>query len=172
MTGIWLVYACHITSGGLFLPVLCLTLTGLPGLPSAPGRFRPGIFVYLFGFGDRKSTNTGLGPVKVPQPGVDLINMAAPELLVPLAWAVGTPEFKGLLLSRSILVWNCRGGIAMKEALKEWHPPQKVSCPANVESRDRRAFIQLSYSVRLHGPRGMKAKILKGAEENQVDINV
>ncbi len=91
-----------------------------------------------------------------------------------LAQAVGTPQFEGLLLSSSVLVWNGRGGAAMKKALKEWHPPQKVRCPANVESRGRRLgrFIQLSNSVRLHGPRGMKAKILKDAKEKQFDINV
>jgi hypothetical protein len=60
----------------------------------------------------------------------------------------------------------------MKKARKEWHPPKKVLCPANVESWDRRGFIQLPNSVCLHGARGLKEKILKGAEENQVDNNV
>ena len=46
-------------------------LPGLPGLPSAPGRFGPGIPADIFGFGDRKSTNTRMGPAKVPQPGVE-----------------------------------------------------------------------------------------------------
>ncbi len=96
--------------------------------------------------------------------------MAAPAR--SLARAVSTPEFEGLLLSRSILVWNSRRGIAMKKARKERHPPKKVLCPTDLESRDRRGFIQLPNSVRLHGPRGMKAKILKGAEEHQVEINV
>ena len=108
-------------------------------------------------FGDRKSTNTGMGPAKVPQPDVDLINMTAPARW-SLARAVGTPEF-----------------VAMNKARKEWHPPQKVCCPANVEGQDRRGFTQLSNSVTvtsLRGPRGMKAKILKSAEENQVYINV
>jgi hypothetical protein len=89
-----------------------------------------------------------------------------------LARAVSTPEFEGLLLSRSILVWNGRRGIAIKKARKERHPPKKVLCPTDVESRDRRGFIQLPNSVCFHGPRGMKCKILKGAEEHQVEINV
>ena len=38
------------------------TLPGLPGLPSAPRRFGPRTFANLFGFDDRKSTNTRLGP--------------------------------------------------------------------------------------------------------------
>ena len=73
---------------------------------------------------------------------VDLIHMAAPAR--SLARAVSTPEFEGLLLSRSILasVWNGRRGIAMKKARKERHLPKKVLCPTDVESRDRRGFIQ------------------------------
>ena len=72
-----MVYERHISSGGLLL--VGGTLPGLPGLPSAPGRFGPGTSANLFGFDHRKSTNTRLGPAKVPQPGVDLIvHMAAP----------------------------------------------------------------------------------------------
>jgi hypothetical protein len=110
----------------------------------------------LFGFGDRKTTNTRLEPAIVPQPGVDLIHMAAPAR--SLARAVGTPKFESLLLrlSRSVLVWNGRRGIAMKKARKEWHLPKKVLYPTDVESRDRRGFIQLLNSVRLHSSRGMK----------------
>ena len=140
-----MVYERHISSGGLLL--FGSTLPGLQGLPSAPGRLRPGTSANLFGFDHRKSTNTRLGPAKVPQPGVDLIRMAAPAR--SLACAVSAPEFEGLLLSRSILVWNGRRGIAMKKARKERHPPKKVLCPTDVESRDRRGFIQLPNTVRI-----------------------
>ena len=135
-----MVYECHISSAGLLL--VGGALPGLPGLPSAPGRFGPGKSANLFGFDHRKFTNTRLGPAKVPQPGVDLIHMAAPAR--SLARAVSTPEFEGLLLSRSILasVWNGRRVIAMKKARKERHPPKKVLCPTDVEIRDRRGFIQ------------------------------
>ncbi len=86
------------------------TLPGLPGPPSAPGRFGTGTSVNLFGFDHRKSTDTRLGTAKVPQPGVDLIHMAAPAR--SLASTVSTPEFEGLFLSRSVLVWSGRRGIA------------------------------------------------------------
>ena len=138
-----MVYERHISSGGLLL--VGGTLPGLPGLRSAPGRFGPGTSANLFGFDHRKSTNTRLGPAKVPQPGVDLIHMAAPAR--SLARAVSTPEFEGLLLSSSILIRNSRCGIAIKKARKEWHPPKKVFHPANIESGDRRGFIQLPNSV-------------------------
>ena len=82
MTGICQVYAWHISASvpaavavGLFpfsspLPVMS-------GLPTAPGRFRLGLSANPFGLGDRKATHSRLGPATVPQPGVDLINMAA-----------------------------------------------------------------------------------------------
>ena len=77
MIGICQVYACHISSAGLFL--FSWLLPGISGLSSAPGRFRPGLIANpsRFGLGDRKATHSRLGPAKVPQPGVDLINMAA-----------------------------------------------------------------------------------------------
>ena len=137
-----------------YIPGICLsylfssTLAGLPGLPSAPGCFRPGLSADPFCFCNRQPANSRLGPAKVPQPCVDLINMAAPAWC--LALTVGTPKFKGLLLSCSVLVLNGRGGVAIKEARKEWHPPDEVRCPANVQSRDRRGFIHLPNSVWLH----------------------
>ncbi len=51
-------------------------LPGIFGLSSAPGCFRPGISANPFGLGDCKANHSRLGPAKVPQPGVDLINMA------------------------------------------------------------------------------------------------
>jgi hypothetical protein len=70
--------------------------------------------------------------------------MAAPARSLAGAVTVSTPEFEGLLLSRSILasVWNGRRVIAMKKARKERHPPKKVLCPTDVEILDRRGFIQ------------------------------
>ena len=50
----------------------------ISGLPSAPGRFRLRLSANPFGLGDRKANHSRLGPAKVPQSGVDLINMAAP----------------------------------------------------------------------------------------------
>ena len=60
----------------------------------------------------------------------------------------------------------------MKKSRKERHPSKKVLSLTDVKSRDRKGFIQVPNSVILHDPRGMKAKILKGAEENQVEIIV
>jgi hypothetical protein len=78
MIGICQVYACHISSAGHFL--FNWPLPGISGLLSAPDRFRPGLSANTFGLGDRlgSANHSRLGPAKVPQPGVDLINMAVP----------------------------------------------------------------------------------------------
>ncbi len=46
--------------------------------PAALGSLRPGLPAELFSFCHREVTHTRLGPSEVPQPGVDLVNMAAP----------------------------------------------------------------------------------------------
>ena len=83
MTGICQVYAWHISASvaaavaaGLF--PFSSPLSVMSGLPTAPGRFGFGLCANPFGLGYRKATHSRLGPGKVPQPGVDLINMAAP----------------------------------------------------------------------------------------------
>ncbi len=120
-------------------------LPGLPGLCSTPGRIRSGGLADPFGFCDRKPCDSWLGSAKVPQPGVDLVNMAAPARF--LAWSVSTAECKGLLPSRSILVWNSRCGVSVKKARKQWHPPKKVLNSADIECRDRRGLVQLPNSI-------------------------
>ena len=53
-------------SAGRFLVCFsCTPLSGLPGLPSALVRFRPGLSTDSFGFGNWKATNSRLGPAKV-----------------------------------------------------------------------------------------------------------
>ncbi len=110
MASIYHVYVCHIHSAGLFL--FSCTLPGLPGLISAaaPGRFRLGLPAYPFCLGHRMFAFSRLRPAKVPQTGVDLINMAVPAC--PLACTVGTrtQRVKGLLLSLfydvPFILWN------------------------------------------------------------------
>jgi hypothetical protein len=45
-----------------------------------------------------------LGPSKVPQPGVDLVNMAAP--LCGRASTIGTAAIKSVPLLAAVLMWN------------------------------------------------------------------
>ena len=158
MTGIYQVYTCHISSAVRFLAVR------VPAAHRAESACRSGRLEDPFGFCDRKPCNSRLGSAKVPQPGVDLVNMAAPAR--SLAWSVSTAERKGLLLSRSILVWNSRCCVSVKKARKEWHPPKKVLNSADIEGRDRRGLVQLPNSICLHGASGLKVQILKGTKEH------
>ncbi len=109
------------------------TLAGLPGLPSAQGCFGPGFSADYFCFSDWKPANSRLRPAKVPQPGVDFINMASPAW----SWArltVSTSKFEGLFLACSVLVRNGSCGVPVKKAGKEWNPPKEVPYPANIQS--------------------------------------
>ena len=99
----------------------------------------------LLHFSNRETGNTRLGPAKVPQPSVDLINMAASAR--SLARSVSTAKCKVPTLSCSVLIWNGGGGVAIKEARKEWNPTKKVLNLANIESRNRGGIKKLSDSV-------------------------
>ena len=52
--------------------------SSLLSCPSALGSLRPGLPSDLLSFGHREAAHARLGSSKVPQPGVDLVNMAAP----------------------------------------------------------------------------------------------
>ncbi len=83
-----------------------------------------------------KPSNSRLGPAEVPQPGIDLVNVAA-SACSRASQTVSTPKFEGLLLSCSVLVRNGRGDVAIQKARKEWNPPKEVLYPANIKNRDR-----------------------------------
>ena len=146
----------------------CCTLPGLAGLCSALGRIRSGLAADPFSLNHRKASNARLGPAKIPQPCVDLVNMTAPAGSLP--WTVSTSKLEGLYLSRGVLVRNCWCWVSIKEARKQWHSSEKILNPANIESWDRGRFIQFSYAICLHCARNWQAKILKGTEEHEVQI--
>ncbi len=58
----------------------------------------------LLSFGHREAAHVRLGQSKVPQPGVDLVNMAAP----PRGWVstIGTAALKSVLLLAAVFMWN------------------------------------------------------------------
>ncbi len=165
------VYSRYIPGIYMSYSLICF-FAGLLGLPSAPGGFRPGLSAGPLCFCDRKPCKPRLGPTKVPQPVVDLINMAVPAWCRALT--VCTRECQGLLLSCSVLVLvrNGSGGVVIKEARKEWHLPKEVLHSATIQSRDRWGFTQQPNSIWLHHASGLQAKILKSAKENHVKRNV
>jgi hypothetical protein len=58
----------------------------------------------LLSFGHREAAHMRLGQSKVPQPGIDLVNMAVPQLF--RASTIGTAALKSILLSAAVLMWN------------------------------------------------------------------
>ncbi len=71
---------------------------------AALGSLRPGLPSELFSIGHREVAHTRLGPSKVPQPCVDLVNMAAPPW--GRARTIGTAALKSVLLSAAVLMWK------------------------------------------------------------------
>ncbi len=82
--------------------------------PSALGSLRPGLPSESLSFGHREAAHARLGPSKVPQPDVDLINMAAPPL--GRACTIGTAALKSVLLSAAVLMWDSWGCISVQKA--------------------------------------------------------
>ena len=72
--------------------------------PSVLGSLRPRLPSDLLSFGHREAAHARLGPSKVPQPGVDLVNMAAPPR--GRASTIGTAALKSVPLSAAVLMWN------------------------------------------------------------------
>ena len=83
--------------------------------PAALGSLRPGLPSELFSY--REVAHTRLGPSKVPQPGVDLVKMAAPPW--GRASTIGTAALKSVLLSAAVLMWNSLGYISVHRAWNE-----------------------------------------------------
>ncbi len=134
---------------------------------SALGSLRPGLQSELLSFGHREAAHARLGPSKVPQPGVDLVNMAA-------RWArtIGTAALKSVLLSAAVLMWNSWGCISIHIAWNEWNSAEDVLNPPDIECGNRWALVYPVNSFRFHDSSSPQAKFLKGAEENQVERNV
>ncbi len=74
--------------------------------PSSLGSLGLGLPSDLLSLGHslREAAHARLGPSKVPQPGVDLVNMAAPPL--GRASTIGTAALKSIPLLAAVLMWN------------------------------------------------------------------
>ena len=103
------------------------SLPSLLSCPSALGSLRPGLPPDLLSFGHREAAHARLGPSKVPQPGVDLVNMAAPPR--GRASTIGTAVLKSVLLSAAVLMWNSRGCISVQKAWNERNSAKKILWP-------------------------------------------
>jgi hypothetical protein len=80
------------------------SLASLLNCPSALGSLRPGLPSELLSFGHREAAHARLGPSKVPQQGVDLVNLAAPSL--GRARSISTAALQSVPLSAAVRMWN------------------------------------------------------------------
>jgi hypothetical protein len=112
--------------------------------PSSLGSLGPGLLADLFSLGHREPAHARLGAAKIPQPGVDLVYMAAPPR--GRACTIGKVALKGDLLSATVLMWTSRGCIPVQKACSS----ETVLNPSDVESRNRGGLVHLVDSVRFH----------------------
>ncbi len=117
-----------------------------------------------------EAAHARLGPYKVPQPGVDLINMAAPP--PGRACTIGTKAPKSVPLSANVLMWNSWGCIFIQKAWNERDSAKEVVNPSDIECGNRWGLVYPVNCFLFHDSRNPQAKFLKGTEENQVELNV
>ena len=79
--------------------------SSLLSCPSALGSLRPGLPSDFLSFGHtgREAAHARLGSSKVPQPGVDLVNMAAPPLVKASTIGTAALRLKSVPLSAAVL---------------------------------------------------------------------
>ncbi len=104
--------------------------------PRLFGSIGQGIPSDLLSLGHREASHARLGQSKVPQPGVDLVNMAAPPC--GRACTIGTATLKSIPLLTAVLMWNSWGCISVqkwfqlsssKVPQRGWRRPSPAECP-------------------------------------------
>ncbi len=116
----------------------------------------------LLSFGHREAAKARLGQSKLPQPGVDLINMAAPPRVrastictaaLLCRWSVGCCTYVNSWVRISVQkAWNWRN--SAEEVLK----------PSYSESGNRWGLVYPVNSLWLHDSSNPQVKFLKGAQ--------
>ncbi len=90
----------------MYIPCIYQSLDS-PGTLCCPrsfGSIGPGLPSDLLSLGHREAAHARLGQSKVPQPDVDLVNMAAPPQ--GRASTIGTAALTSVPLSAAVLMWN------------------------------------------------------------------
>ena len=116
----------HVCTGIFLVYTMQNSRASLLSCPSAFGSLRQGLPSDLLSFG--QATHARLGSSKVPQPGVDLVNMAAPPRV--RARTIGTAALKSVPLSAAVLVWNSGGCISVLKAWNERNSAKKILNPS------------------------------------------
>ncbi len=107
-----------------------------------------------------------LGPSKVPQPGVDLVNMAAPPR--GRACTIGTAALKSIQLSAAVLMWNSWGCISVQKAWNERDSADEVLHPSDVERGNRWGLVYPVNFFRFHDSSCPQASSSKGLKKTRL----
>ena len=163
MTGIWQVYVYHMSASASATRFLARRVS--QALFAASPRHLLLIFSVL---ATERPATRGWGLPKFQS------QVLTSYTWLPLRYPWPGPSAQPNSKSRPcrVLVWNGGGGVAIKEAWKEWNPAKEVLNLANVERRNGWWLVKLSDSVRLDGASESQAKVLKGAEKHQVELKL
>jgi len=106
---------------------------------------------------------------KLPQPWVDLVDVAPPTAIH--SGCICDPVLKRAGLEVLQLVRYGRSSVALQETGKEWHPAKHILAGGDVQDRSRGRLIQLGGGT-MHGPGGRQLQLLKGAEKDKTGFYV
>ena len=115
---------------------------------------------------NRQTSQAWLSASKLPQPRVDLIDIAASPSIQRCC--IGAPHREARILSLTEDVRDCWCRVSCQKQRDEGDSAHHVFGWSHVETGSWRRFIQLDYPRVLHGPPDGQFELLKGAEEHQV----
>jgi len=101
---------------------------------------------------------------KLPQPWVDLVDVAPPTAIH--SGCICDPVLKRAGLEVLQLVRNGRSSVALQETGIEWHPAKHKFAGSDVQDRSRGRLVQLGGGT-IHGPCGRQLELLKSAEKHK-----
>ncbi len=117
------------------------------------------------GLFDGQASQAGLATSKLPQPWVDLIDIAAPPSV--RCSRVGTAIREAWILALAEYVMDCWSRVTSQ---KQWHKRNSahhILDIGHVEAGGWGWFIQLDHCSVLHRPLDRQFELFKGTEENQ-----
>ncbi len=119
-------------------------------------------FLPLSSLLDCQTTQAGLAAPKLPQPWVDLIDIAAPPSVS--CSSSGAAEREAWILALAEHVWDCWSGVTSYQ--KTWDkggPAHHVLGRSHVETRCMGWFVQLDHPIILNWPLDGQRELLKCA---------
>ena len=118
----------------------------------------------LLGLRHRQTPQARPPAPKLPQPWVDLVDVASPTAIH--SGCICDPLLKRAGLEVQQFVRYGRSSVALQETGKEWHPAKHKFAGGDVQDRSRGRLVQLGGGT-IHEPGGRQLELLKSAEKHK-----